>query len=194
MSVHSGAAEICITDHPSSPALASRAIHANIEESIKIAKKRNVDMLYSIQPYEWGSVPNAFANANSNHFTRIIAADCLWMPSQHRNLVRSITHFLSKESSAACALVVAGFHTGRTVVAEFFRQFSPSHQMDNAGERLVVAQIYESDMNDVRRGWQESRANEDREEAKRWSVVAVIVRHNECFSSLGQPEGTPPEK
>lgn len=179
MSLLSGAAEICITDHPSSPALASGAIHANVEESIKVANKGSVDILCSIQPHEWGSTPDAFANANSNHFTRIIVADCLWISSQHHNLVRSITHFLCKDSTAGCALVVAGFHTGRTIAADFFRQFSPSYQTENAAERLVIAQIYETDMSGTMRCWQESRANEDREEVKRWSVVAVIVRQNE---------------
>ena len=83
-------------------------------------------------------------------FDRIIIADCLWMPSQHINLIRTILRFLPPPNSdtgnsdsvdtrgdsqvaaieysesdtvgrdTPCALVIAGFHTGRKIVADFF--------------------------------------------------------------------------
>jgi EEF1A N-terminal glycine/lysine methyltransferase len=176
ISIFAGASEVCITDHPSSPALAFGAIQSNVQESLELAEKRNQSLLFSIEKHEWGSVTDVFAHENCNHYTRVIAADCLWMPSQHHNLVRSITHFLSKQSPEACALVVAGFHTGRSIVADFLKQFPTLIGMGDTREKLVVADVYESNMNGARRPWQGNRADEDKEELKRWCVVAVIVR------------------
>lgn len=176
ISLLAAASEVCITDHPSSPALNCGTIKANVQENLDAVKYKNSNSLFSIRPHEWGSITNDFANDRRNHFTRVIAADCLWMPLQHGNLIRSINHFLSKDSTNGCAIVVAGFHTGRNVVADFFRQFSPSEEMDSAAEELEIAEIYEIDMHGVKRPWQETRANEDREASKRWCVVAVVVR------------------
>ncbi len=64
-------------------------------------------------------------------FDRIIAADCLWMPSQHENLVNTILYHLGPSDRAGeiysdngetptSALVIAGFHTGRAIVRGFF--------------------------------------------------------------------------
>jgi EEF1A N-terminal glycine/lysine methyltransferase len=167
---------VCITDHPSSPALSSGAIEANAHESLELAKRRKSRPEVSINPYEWGSVTDAFAQENCNHFTKIVATDCLWIPSQHRNLAHSIAHFLSKETPDACALIVAGFHTGRHIVADFFRQFPTSGGSGDTLEKLSIAEIYEIDMHGVRRHWLEYRPNEAKEEANKWCVVAVVVR------------------
>jgi EEF1A N-terminal glycine/lysine methyltransferase len=147
-----------------------------VQGSLELAKTRNLNPTFSIEAHEWGSITDGFSKAKQNSYTRVIAADCLWMSSQHRNLVRSIAHFLCRESPKACALVVAGFHTGRNIVADFFKQFLISKERDNIAEELSITEIYESDMNGARRPWQESRANESREDAKRWCVVAVVVR------------------
>lgn len=175
ISILAGASEVCITDHPSSPALASTT-QANVQEFLQLAERENLSPRFSIEAHEWGSVMDTFAQKKRNHYTRIIAADCLWMPSQHGNLVHSIAHFLSKESSEACALIVAGFHTGRNIVGDFFGQFSMCNDKDASAAELSIAEIYESDMNGTRRPWQEKRANESIEEAKWWCVVALIVR------------------
>ena len=49
----------------------------------------------------------------------IVLADCLWMPSQHANLLRTIAQALSTGPDSR-AIVVAGFHTGRRIVRDFF--------------------------------------------------------------------------
>jgi EEF1A N-terminal glycine/lysine methyltransferase len=171
------ASEVCITDHPFSPALTSGAIKASVQESIQLPERSNLGPIVSVNAHEWGILStDTFAQERAKCYTRIIAADCLWMPSQHHNLVRSISHFLSKESSQACALVAAGFHTGRKVVAAFFKEFPTSYITEDAVEQLSIAEIHESDMNGIRRPWKEERENEGQEEAKRWCVVAVIVR------------------
>ena len=176
ISILARASEICITDHPKSPALASNTIQANVQEIFKSAKRENLAPLLCIEGHKWGSFMDHFAQKKSNHYTRIIAADCLWLPSEHANILRSIAHFLSKESPEACALVVAGFHTGRNIVRGFFKQFSTCDENDAAAAGLSIAEIYEIDMNSTKRPWQEERANESIHEAKRWCVVALIVR------------------
>lgn len=175
ISVHSAASEVCITDHPSSPALACGTIQANIEEILELAEARGSQPHVSINVHEWGEVADDFAREKRNHYSRIIAADCLWMPSQHCNLISSLSHFLSR-SPGACALVVAGFHTGRNIVADFFTHFSLANKEDGMTIGLTLAEIYESDMQGVRRAWQEIRPDESKEEANRWCVVAKIVR------------------
>ena len=141
---------------------------------------------------------------------KIIVADCLWMPSQHVNILRTILHFLpqgiSKDTdemnSVPCALVVAGFHTGRAIVRNFFdlavgHSMSSPHSDDideqrpqpqpyshlTAEERACVgklrlARIFEMDMDKRRRDWvwASERKGEGKWEAKRWCVVGVLVR------------------
>lgn len=172
----SGAAEICVTDHPSSPALTSGTIQTNIQESLELLKSGDVRPVFSINGHEWGSTADSFACDKSYHYTKIIVADCLWMRSQHRNLACSIAHFLAKECPQACALVIAGFHTGRQILADFFRQFQPTSENDGDREDLVIAEIYESDMCGTRRPWCDQRANEVKQDVKKWCVIAVIVR------------------
>lgn len=176
MAIRSAASEVCVTDHPSSPALSSGAIKINTDASLELAKGSQLHSRVSIEAHEWGLTADAFAQETRHHYSKIVSADCLWMPSQHRNIILSISHFLSKEDPSACALVVAGFHTGRDVVADFFKQFPTPDGDKDLAQALSIAEIYETDMNGARRPWQESRAGEGREDAKRWCVVAVIVR------------------
>ena len=61
-------------------------------------------------------------------------------------------------------------------MAEFFQYFSLANKEDNITKELNLAEIYESDMQGVIRAWHEIRADETKEEAKRWCVVARIVK------------------
>jgi hypothetical protein len=182
----SGAATTVITDHPTSPALTSGAIQANVLANLKSRltetemqtpspeqHQQRTQTRVEIYGYTWGtrsfydptsygrvahslpppqSASTAFPTTTSpstqpppaiNDYpkpTKILLADCLWMPSQHMNLIRTILDFLpesdedgtatktslkgvnSKESTTPqpCALVTAGFHTGRVIVRDFF--------------------------------------------------------------------------
>lgn len=143
-------------------------------------------------------------------FDRIIVADCLWMPSQHVNLIKTITAFLSptqpssehSRSSPSAALVVAGFHTGRRIVSNFFSLAteSPSStlsqpdaedttktdedelsedEMQHVG-KLKIEDIFEFDVDGSKREWLWwERPGEGKFEAKRWCVVAVLVRRDD---------------
>lgn len=124
---------------------------------------------------------------------RIIVADCLWMPSQHLNIVRTILDFLppkpplTEATSTPCALVVAGFHTGRGIVRDFFAYATDHPSADqsnlNAEEQFLtnqlrLASIFEMDTSGNRRDWiwDTVREGEGKWEAKRWCVVGVLVR------------------
>lgn len=111
-----------------------------------------------------------FSQENGGCFTRILAADCLWMPHEHRNLARSMLHFLSSSSNAR-VLVIAGFHTGRAKLAPFFEEVI-------GDEGLGIEEIYEMDADGMRRKWQAERdgGRENIGERKKWLVVARLRR------------------
>lgn len=148
----------------------------------------------SVHPHEWGvffkndgpqSIGGTgmleFEAEHKGTFTRIICADCLWMKDQHGALVRSLLWFLKPSSHSerngedgGIAWVVAGFHSGREIVASFF---------DTAVSMgMVVKDIYERDVNatvemgEVRREWKPVREGEGPENRARWCVVAVLKK------------------
>lgn len=91
------------------------------------------------------------------------------MPSQHRNLMRSMTHFLTLDPGGRI-FVIAGFHTGRAKLAAFF---------DLAVEQgLKIEEIYEEDVGGVTREWLNERdgGKEDVTSRKKWLVVARLKR------------------
>jgi nicotinamide N-methyltransferase len=95
------------------------------------------------------------------------------MAAQHANLVGSIVHWLGQKPDS-CALVVAGFHTGRSVVQDFFDVATGEDRDKHAP--LSLAEIYEIDVDGGRREWQAERADETQAQAKRWVVVGVLKR------------------
>ncbi|EEP82033.1 conserved hypothetical protein [Uncinocarpus reesii 1704] len=184
-----GAETVSITDHPSSAAL-SGAVQSCIAQNIADAAIR---ARISVHPHEWGiffqtcrdqteaKKPIGFAAEHQGTFTRIICADCLWMRDQHANLVESLLWFLKpwgNEDSAGragdggLAWIVAGFHTGREIVASFFET------AESMG--MVVEDIYERDVNAtsemgvVTRPWMPVREGEGPENRARWCVVALL--------------------
>lgn len=149
--------------------------------------------------YTWGTdkmyLPNHYgkpAPRQPEAFDRIIIADCLWMASQHANLVKTILRYLDPSRPDSCALVVAGFHTGRGIVRHFFEvatgEWTDEDQEPEKGAqdqepelvevqgRLKAAEIFEIDVNGTRRPWQPVREGENKDQTKRWCVCAVLVR------------------
>ncbi|KAJ5550314.1 hypothetical protein N7461_005012 [Penicillium sp. DV-2018c] len=164
---------VVATDHPSSPAL-SGAIAFNLEYNLK-KRTPPVRGNVSLQPHEWGVLSDSFSIANKGAFTRIVAADCFWMRQQHENLARTMQWFLSPGGKV---WVVAGFHTGREIVAGFFET-----ALENG---FVIEKIFERDLvsrredgGEVRREWATAREGEGTENRKRWCVVAVLRRVGE---------------
>ena len=121
----------------------------------------------TVQGHEWGIFDDSFATDNAGRFTRVLAADCFWMPQVHAELVQSMLHFLSADGRV---FLVSGFHTGRAKLAVFF---------DVAAEHgLEVEEIHEEDAEGVRRPWAKERdgGRENPTERKRWLVLAVLKR------------------
>ena len=120
-----------------------------------------------VKGHEWGKLSDSFAEQYAHHFSCILAADTLWMKSQHMNLYQSIAHFLAF-SSTARAIVVAGFHTGREIVASFF------NEIDLQSVDLVVDSIWEEDVDNLTRHWMGDNFVEPFQERMKWHVAAVL--------------------
>ncbi|EGD84119.2 hypothetical protein H112_07811 [Trichophyton rubrum D6] len=187
VSVLAGAESVTVTDHPLAPGLYG-SIQANIDRNIP----KHLAHRISVQPYQWGVLDQGgsvdeeeletayldqmagFAAANRARFSRIICADCLWMPSQHENLIQTLLWFLapSSGSPAGIAWVVAGLHTGRHIVASFFQKAV------SAG--LKIEKIWERDMNstegETTREWKPVREDEGPENRARWCIVGLLSR------------------
>ncbi|EFQ98082.1 hypothetical protein MGYG_01118 [Nannizzia gypsea CBS 118893] len=188
VSVLAGAESVTVTDHPLAPSLYG-SIQSNIDRNIP----KHLSHRISVQPYQWGVLDKGgsvdeeeletrfldqmagFAAANRGRFSRIICADCIWMPSQHENLIQTLLWFLAPSSStpaAGIAWVVAGLHTGRHIVASFFEKAV------SAG--LVVEKIWERDMNstegETTREWKPVREDEGPENRARWCIVGLLSR------------------
>lgn len=175
MSVLAGAQEVVISDYPTPGILA--AIKTNCAKNIPpshSSKRNNVRVI----GHEWGVVDDEFSRVNARRFTRILAADCLWMVGKHQNLVTSMLHFLSDDDDdddgnekKAQVWVVAGFHTGRTTLVSFFEV---AH---DAG--LEVKHIWERDVQGNEREWvkepHKSRP-EDIATLRKWLVIAILGR------------------
>lgn len=165
VSVLAGASEVVISDYPAPIVLAN--IKRNFEKNIPDHLRSNV----TIQGHEWGVLDDDFAGSHKNHFSRVIAADCFWMPWQHQNLAQSMLHFLSTDPGAT-VLAIGGFHTGRAKLAAFF---------DVAEEEgLHVEEIYEEDCDGIRREWVKEKdgGRENVTERKRWLTIARLRRGN----------------
>ncbi|OKL60660.1 hypothetical protein UA08_04230 [Talaromyces atroroseus] len=165
ISALASASHVTITDHPSSPAFLG-AIEYNTMRNVPASIRLNIESM----PHEWGTLgDDDFSRQNRGQFTRIIAADCLWMLHQHENLVRTLLWFLSEGGKREGApttttspddsgstsgyhdqegkedgeeegrvWIVAGFHTGRAIVAHFFETA--------VAMGLEIESIYERDI------------------------------------------------
>jgi EEF1A N-terminal glycine/lysine methyltransferase len=181
ISALSGAEHVTVTDHPESPSITTSAIATNMHMNL-ISAARKSSTSIQIAGYVWGT-PTLYSasqygvplpSLSDVRYSRILMCDCLWMRSQHQNLVDSCVRWLSA-SADSCAIVIAGFHTGRSVVSDFFSVAAGGDDADGGGP-LAIGEIYEIDVDGQRRGWAKERANETKEQAKRWCVVAILQR------------------
>jgi hypothetical protein len=156
--------QVAITDYPAAPIIDT--LKANVAKNVPETLRSHV----TVEGHMWGSTVTPFETAHAHGYTRIVAADCLWMPGEHENLAKSMLHFLS-DSPDARVLCIAGFHTGRAKVAPFFEEVI-------AEQGLAVEEVYEMKADGERRAWAKERDNgrEDIGERKKWLVVARLKR------------------
>ncbi|KAJ5514494.1 hypothetical protein N7463_004046 [Penicillium fimorum] len=167
------ASKVTATDHPSSPAL-SGAIGFNTKHNLAKCTPEVAGRV-SVHPHEWGVLDDSFATANKGVYSRIVAADCFWMRSQHENLARTMQWFLSPGGKV---WVVAGFHTGRAIVAGFFETVVEyGFVIERIYERDLIARL--EDGGEIRREWSPVREGEGTENQKRWCVIALLKRKGE---------------
>jgi nicotinamide N-methyltransferase len=133
-----------------------------------------------VQGHLWGDNTSKFATGHSNHYTRVLAADTLWIEAQHENLTKSMVHFMSKTADAR-SLVIAGFHSGRTKVAHFF-EVVPKFGLE-------IDTIFEIDMDGKRRHWDPQRPGTISDN-KYW-VVAALLKWSEDKLRRGSHEPVP---
>ena len=166
MQCNSWSTQVAISDYPAPPIL--DAIKTNVVKNVPAHLRPQT----TVHGHLWGDFRTDFANANAHRYTRILAADCLWMPYEHDNLAKSMLYFLA-DTPDARILCIAGFHTGRAKVAPFFEETIPQH-------KLEVEEIYEMNANGIRRPWVTERdgGREDIGERKKWLVVARIRRQD----------------
>ncbi|KAH7392172.1 hypothetical protein DE146DRAFT_132798 [Phaeosphaeria sp. MPI-PUGE-AT-0046c] len=164
VSALAGAKEVAVTDYPAQPILDT--IKTNVAKNVPEAVRPNT----TVQGHLWGSSSTAFESAHAHRYTRILAADCLWMPWEHESLAQSMLHFLSTSPSARI-FCIAGFHTGRAKVAPFFEEVVPR-------QGLEVEEIFEMDADGQRRPWEVERDGglENFSDRKKWLIVARLKR------------------
>ncbi|KAF4626990.1 hypothetical protein G7Y89_g11167 [Cudoniella acicularis] len=115
-----GAEEVVVSDYPAEEVLLN--IRLNVTRNITDRKEAPLAPSLgkiSVEGHGWGDLTTPFSLGNKGKFSRILVADCLWMPYQHANLRASIAHFLGQGGKA---WVIAGFHTGREKMRGFFAE------------------------------------------------------------------------
>ncbi|KAL7625569.1 hypothetical protein AAE478_004789 [Parahypoxylon ruwenzoriense] len=174
-----GAKDVVVTDYPSDTILETLRKNVAVNAKPHLSPSGTLAPL-TVAGHAWGERDNPFAAQNRGRFDRVFVCDCLWMPWQHANLHNSISWFLKggggsgedrgDDSLKARAWVIAGFHTGRAKMRDFFDDAA----LGAAG--LEVESIWERDCDGVQREWVWDRGHEDASERKRWLVVGVLRR------------------
>lgn len=160
ISAISGAKNIVVTDYPAPEIL------ANITSNIALNKPKFVSSDIQVYGHTWGELDEEVAKKHAHSFSRIIAADTLWMTWEHENLVKSMLHFLD-DSPTSRVIVVAGLHTGRQKMANFW---------DVAVKSFDINTIKERDIDGIEREYKADRGVEDVIERKRWLIIGTLKK------------------
>ena len=177
MSALAGAEQVTMSDYPSPVIL--EALKHNLLRNIKQDHPGSV----MVEGHEWGTFTDNFSRSKAGAFTRILSADCIWMEGKQEQLLSSFQYFLSPATRAR-VWVVAGFHTGREVVATFFERAS------RAG--FEAEAIWEKDVNGSERAWSAhlDASEDDIEYRRKWLVIAILKRRNGSTSTEIGETGT----
>ncbi|OAF58049.1 hypothetical protein VC83_05197 [Pseudogymnoascus destructans] len=168
VAARAGAESVIITDYPAPEVVANikKNVEVNLPEELRIGREGNPATCL-VEGHEWGklSEDDDFVQNHKGSFDVILVADCLWMPWQHKELMKSIAWFLGPGGKA---WVVSGFHTGRVKMRGFYN----AELLTEHG--LEVESIVERDPEGREREWVTDRGVEDVTERKRWLVISVL--------------------
>lgn len=163
-----GASRVVLTDYPAPAVISNLTANAARNARAELSPSGAVAPV-EVEGHAWGELATPLAEKGRRAFDRVFVCDCLWMPWQHENLLRSVEWFLGEGPGARC-WVVAGFHTGR----EKMRGFFEAGLLAKLG--LEVERIWERDCDGKEREWVLDRGIEDPVGRKRWLVFAVLKR------------------
>lgn len=158
--------QVAITDYPAPTII--ETLRENVSKNIPKTLQSRV----YVAPHAWGTVTDTVSITYAGYYTCILAADTLWLTSQHHNLASSMLHFLSPDPSAR-VFVIAGFHTGRATLAHFFEVIC---RAEGPSGGLEAEEIFEMDVDGKRREWEADRVEEGVGERKKWLVLARLRR------------------
>jgi predicted nicotinamide N-methyase len=166
-----GAARVASTDYPS-PALL-KTLRENISRNIEAQNAPDPSLSTPassvvVSGHAWGVFSDEFSSKEAHAFDRVLAADCVWMPWQHDNLRKTISHFLGLDAGAR-AWVIAPYHTGREKAMRFFDKSA----LAELG--LEVEHMWERDCNGAEREGTWDRVD-DFGDRKFWICVCVLRR------------------
>ena len=163
-----GASRVVLTDYPAPVVISNLTANAVRNARPELSPSNAVSPV-EVEGHAWGELDTPLAEKGRRAFDRVFVCDCLWMPWQHENLLKSVEWFLKDTAEARC-WVVAGFHTGREKMRDFFGE----QRLTALG--LEVESIWERDCDGQEREWVLDRGIEDPIGRKRWLVFAVLKR------------------
>ncbi|KAL1866335.1 hypothetical protein Daus18300_006799 [Diaporthe australafricana] len=164
-----GASRVVLTDYPAPAVIANLSANAVRNARPELSPSSSLAATVEVEGHSWGELSTPLAERNRRAFDRVFVCDCLWMPWQHGNLLKSVEWFLKDSAEARCE-VVAGFHTGREKMKGFFEE----ERLRELG--LEVESIWERDCDGLEREWVLDRGIEDPVGRKRWLVFAILKR------------------
>ncbi|GAA6016040.1 hypothetical protein JCM10207_004422 [Rhodosporidiobolus poonsookiae] len=169
--VKKGASKVVLSDYDDPLALADTA-HA-AEEALSPVELRRVE----VAGHTWGESIVPLLHASPS-YDLILVADCVWDPSLHSPLIRTLSSLLAACPSAVVHFA-AGFHTRRSVVAGFLA----------AAEEAGVSPVRREEWVEVstegeERAWSwedwawggKGNQEERQEERNRWTLYGTLGR------------------
>lgn len=117
--------KVIVTDYDDASIV--QALRANAASAAAANPSRPMASL-SVAGHTWGQriddvldLLPCMPKEPSPHFSVILLADCVWERFSHDVLLKSITHLLARTEMAR-VYMVAGLHTGRSTLVQFFRR------------------------------------------------------------------------
>jgi predicted nicotinamide N-methyase len=167
-------AELVVLSDYESPELLN-----NLQRNVKENISEKIQCKVKVEGHVWGQPTKSITQYVRYHdallidrhretFSRIITADCFWISDRHEDLVRSLCRLLER-STTSRIFFVAGLHTGRSVIANFFR-VAASQGLTPGEDGITEHNV----INGCNRPWKEERGKEDTVVMKRWLIVARL--------------------